>query len=155
MLKFITKAKNLFFMVFFSLLTLSVLNSCSKTNKLDGTTWKGSYSFQSNDSSVYEKNFSGTADVTISFSESAVNLSKNYTQSYELDRDRDGEFETVVESGIESASGTYVYSKKSVTINLDGIIMIGIMDDKNTMKLSMRLNEIDLLVKEPVKFTKQ
>jgi hypothetical protein len=151
MLKFITKAKNLFFMLFFSLLTLSVLNSCSKTSKLDGTTWKGSYSYQRDDiNNSYERNYSGKIDFIVSFSESAVNVIGNYTSYHEQDWDGDGEFEPVTNKGTENLSGTYTYSKKSITVNIYGEQWIGTMDDKNTMKLNLSGD-----INEPVKLTKQ
>jgi hypothetical protein len=137
-------------------LTLSVLNSCSKTSKLDGTTWKGSHSYQRDDiDNSYIRNYSIKSDFTISFSESTVNVNAIYTYSYEDDYDGDGQFELVTEMDtLESISGTYIYSKKTVTVNVYGGLWIGTMD-KNTMKLTIAHDELGYYVNEPVEFTKQ
>jgi hypothetical protein len=153
MIKFIVKTKEIFFMVFFSLLTLSVLNSCSKTSKLDGTTWKGSYSYQREDNHN-GKNFLKKSDVAISFSESAVNIIENYTESYEPNFNDTILIVDTVTNKIYS--GTYTYSKKSITIHFGGdYYWIGTMDDKNTMKLNILNIIVEGPLVEPVKFTKQ
>jgi major membrane immunogen (membrane-anchored lipoprotein) len=154
MIKFIVKTKEIFFMVFFSLLTLSVLNSCSKTNKLDGTTWKGSYSYeQKEDNASMVRNYLKKGDVTISFSEAVVTGIENYTISYEQYNSNNKEYEPRADTTTNMPfSATYTYSKKTVTINYDGAVWIGKMEDKNTMKLNIAT--VDPVV-DPVTLTKQ
>jgi hypothetical protein len=104
------------FVMLLSMFSVAVLTSCDKANRLDGTTWNGTYAYPNG----YGEH---KIDYTFSFTKNVVTVNEKWTNTSEYE-------EVEPETGTSTYKGTYTYEKSTITMIVDGWMMTGIVSKK-------------------------
>jgi hypothetical protein len=141
MRKYFANSKTVVSILFLGFFTLTILNSCDKTKKFDGSTWTGDYSSTLDGDKV-------SSTITLSFNGDQVTISGKIKYS-----GYGGDTEPV------KATGNYTYEKKKMSINVtwksDSEWMEYYDEGRWTGSVDKTTMTLNNVIGETVKFTKQ
>jgi hypothetical protein len=147
-----SNSKTFFVILFFSFFMLTILNSCDKTKKFDGTTWVGDYT-----GTVYGGEYGDIkvdikGKITLSFTGNEVDIKAKVKETYVY------QYQTYTDEETYKATGRYKYEKKKMTITLsddDDWFESEYDDGKWTGTVEKKEMTLSGVIGERVTFTKE